>query len=138
MNASAAVTTANTAPRATLLRTALLANALFAGINGIADVLFSGALAEFASLPAAIIPYSGAGLIAFAAALLWLRARPEMPQTIVRAVIAMDVLWVVGSVVLLLLRDSIGLTTAGAWSVAAGADVVALFAILQFVGLKRL
>ncbi len=138
MTASATVAGMETGRRPTLLRNALLANAVFSGVNGIADVFFSGPMAAFAGVPAAIVPFSGASLIAFAAALLWLRSRPTMSPGLVRAVIGLDLVWVIGSVAALLLRDSLGLTVAGAWSVAVGAGIVALFAVLQYVGLRGL
>jgi len=69
-------------------------------------------------------------------ALLWLRSRPTMSPGLVRTVIALDLVWVIGSVAALLLHDSLGLTVGGAWLVAVGADVVAVFALLQYVGLR--
>ena len=51
-------------------------------------------------------------------------------------VIALDVLWVLGSV-LLIFTDLVPLSIGGKWTVALIADIVALFAILQYVGLRR-
>jgi hypothetical protein len=136
MTTSTTVVGIKTGRSPTLLRNALLANAVFAGVNGIADMFFSGPMAAFAGVPAAILPFSGAGLLAFAAALLWLRSRPTMSPGLVRTVIALDLVWVIGSVAALLLHDSLGLTVGGAWLVAVGADVVAVFALLQYVGLR--
>ena len=59
-----------------------------------------------------------------------------MSPGLVRTIIALDLLWVIGSVAALLLRDSLDLTVGGAWSMAVGADIVALFAMLQYVGLR--
>ena len=138
MTASATVVDMTPRIRPTLLRGALLANAAFSGVNGIADMIFSGPLAAFAGIPAAIVPFSGAGLLAFAIALLWVRSRPVMPKNLVRAIITLDLAWVIGSIAALLLRDTVGLTVAGAWSVVAAADIVALFAFLQYRGLRRI
>ncbi len=52
------------------------------------------------------------------------------------AVIVLDVAWVAGSA-LILLFDLVPLTTAGRWTIALLAEVVALFAILQTIGLRR-
>ncbi len=48
-------------------------------------------------------------------ALLWLRSRLTMSPRLVRTVIALDLVWVFGSVAALLLRNSLGLTVGGAW-----------------------
>lgn len=60
-----------------------------------------------------------------------------LPLITLATAIALDVVWVFGSVAALLLRDSPGLTVGGAWSVAIGADIVALFVLPQYVGLRR-
>ena len=49
----------------------------------------------------------------------------------------LDVLWVLGSVALIF-SNQIPLTVAGKWAVALVADVVALFAVLQYVGVRRM
>ena len=53
------------------------------------------------------------------------------------AILLMDIAWVVGSA-LLLFTGWVSFTTAGWWAVLLVADVVALFAILEFVGIRRL
>jgi hypothetical protein len=52
-------------------------------------------------------------------------------------VIGGDLLWVVASYAILLAGRP-ALTTAGSWSVGILAEIVALFAVIQFVGLRRL
>ena len=84
-----------------------------------------------------LISHCSSHNVTFTTALLWLRSRPTMSPGLVRTVIALDLVWVFGSVAALLLRDSPGLTVGGAWSVAIGADIVALFVLLQYVGLRR-
>jgi hypothetical protein len=49
----------------------------------------------------------------------------------------LDALWVSGSVIILF-TDLVPLTTVGYWAVAIVADIVAVLAILQYIGLRRL
>ena len=49
MTTSTTVVGIKTGRSPTLLRNALLANAVFAGVNGIADMFFSGPMAAFAA-----------------------------------------------------------------------------------------
>ena len=56
---------------------------------------------------------------------------------LVWVIIVLDVLWVVASAVLLF-SHVVPLTTAGKWMVGILADVVALFAIFEYVGLRKL
>jgi hypothetical protein len=48
----------------------------------------------------------------------------------------LDIAWVTGSI-LLLASGLVPLSTARKWSIAILADIVALFALLQFIGLRR-
>jgi hypothetical protein len=78
----------------------------------------------------------GIGLLGFAG-LLYLTAR-QRPLGLRQAnlIFWLDVAWVVGSA-LLLATGWAPLTSAGWWAVLVVADVVALFAILEFVGIRR-
>jgi hypothetical protein len=52
------------------------------------------------------------------------------------AVIELDVLWVIGSLILIF-TSLVPLTTSGKWAVAITADIVTVCAILQYIGLRR-
>ncbi|MFQ5695930.1 MAG: hypothetical protein ACE5HB_08070, partial [Terriglobia bacterium] len=52
-------------------------------------------------------------------------------------IIALDVLWVAGSFGLLASPPP-EMTTGGKWAIGMVADVVGVFAILQFIGLRRM
>ena len=76
----------------------------------------------------------GASLLAFSGFLFYLANRDSIAKPIVLAVIAADALWVGGS----WLAIAAGLTSGGGtWAVAGVADIVALFAILQWLGLRK-
>jgi hypothetical protein len=66
-----------------------------------------------------------------------LAARSEPVNTgIARFAVYADLAWVVGSAVLIF-ANLVPFTTAGKWTIAIIADVVLVFAILQYVGLRR-
>ncbi|MFB3094636.1 MAG: hypothetical protein ACE10O_02120, partial [Candidatus Acidiferrales bacterium] len=76
-------------------------------------------------------------LAVFAVWLTWLSTRTAVPRWQVWLIIALDVLWVAGSFQLVLASPP-GLTGGGKWAVGMIADIVALLALLQFLGLRRL
>lgn len=121
----------------TLLKTALLGNSAFSFISGLAFVLFSGAIAGFLGLsPAWIILALGIGLLLYGAQ-TFLAAREPVNQNLARFAVYADVIWVVASGVLTF-TGIVPFTTAGKWAIAIVADIVLVFAILQYVGLKRM
>lgn len=127
----------------TLLRRALTANAIFSGICGVLCVLASSSIARWTGISQAEIFALGVNLEVFSALLILLATRKDYSRgwvrALVMAVIAMDVLWVVGSAALLLM-PSAPFTTAGRWTVFAVALVVADVAFFQlrgFLGVRR-
>lgn len=133
----------STTPPATILRRALTANAVFSGICGVLCVLASASIAGVTGISRVEIFALGINLEVFSILLIVLATRKDTSRgwfrALVMAVIAMDVLWVVGSAALLLLPAA-PLTSAGRWIVIAVALVVADIAYFQlrgFLGLRR-
>lgn len=129
-------------PSATLLRRALSANAVFSGLCGALCVLAATSIARLTGIPRAEVFALGVNLEVFAALLIVLATRRDFSRgwvkALVMAVIAMDVLWVVGSAAVLLQASP--LTAAGKWIVFAVALVVgdvAYFQLRGFRGLRR-
>lgn len=120
-----------------LLRKALLGNSAFSFISGILALLFSNAIAAYLGLaPAWIILALGAGLVLYGIE-IFLAARTEPTNTgIARFAVYADLAWVLGSAALIF-ADLVPLTTAGKWTIAIVADIVLVFAIFQYVGLRR-
>lgn len=79
---------------------------------------------------------TGAILVGYALVLLWLSNQASIPNWAAWLVIAGDVAWVLGSA-LLLITGWMPLTQTGKWLVAGIGDIVALFAIVQYLGLRR-
>jgi hypothetical protein len=120
-----------------LLRNTLLGNSVFSFLSGAAALLFSKAIASFLGLAASwIILALGVGLIIYGAE-LYLAARAEpVHKGIAKFAVYADLAWVLGSAVLIF-ANLVPFTTAGKWAIAIIADVVLVFAILQYVGLRR-
>jgi hypothetical protein len=121
-----------------LLRRALQADGVLGGIaSGVLCVLGASPIATFMglanSLPVLVI---GIGLISWGVVLLTLSSRPVIEQRFVAAVITVNIVWIVASLVILA-ADLFGLTTGGRWTVLIVSDVVLLFTIAEVVGLRR-
>lgn len=123
-----------------LLRNALRGNGVFSSFSGAVFILFAAPITTFLSVaPDAFILVAliGIGLLGFAASLFWNASRPTIdPQLALSAIIG-DVLWVAGSLVILLI-DPFNFSTPGRWATLIIADAVAIFAVLQTVGLRRI
>ncbi len=133
--------TAQTSPQtdnSTLLRRALLGNAVFSGVSGLGMTLAAGPLASLMGLPSPLILIVvGLGVLGYAAIVFRISTRPSISRGEAIFTVIADSSWVVVSLVLLL-TGWVPFTLAGKWIVAIAADIVAVFALLQFVGLRRM
>ncbi len=120
-----------------LLRYALKANSLFSTASGLVLALGGPWLASVIGVgPAWLYRSIGVGLVLYGIG-LWLNAnRTEINLTEVRWALAMDWLWVIGSAAVVLLAPTIN--DAGVWIVGIVALVVADFAVVQGLGMRRL
>ena len=119
-----------------LLRRALRANGIFSATSGIAFVLAARPIANLIGIDyPMLITGIGVSLALFAVALFYNAARIEVNRLEAMLAVTGDLAWVVGSGIVIALGI---LTTSGNWAVALIADIVLLFAIFQFVGLRRL
>jgi len=125
------------APDPTLgLRLALRANALFSGTCAAIFVLDAGALAGAIGVPAPLLVTLGAGLLAFAGALVWTSLRSDVGRLIQEARLhcAADLAWVVGSVPVVVMG---WLEPVGSAGLMAVSTVVLSLAVAQWRGLGR-
>ena len=121
-----------------LLKNALFGNSAFSFISGLAAVLFSKAIANFLGLSASwIILALGIGLILYGIEIYVAAKAEPVHKGIATFAIYADLAWVLGSA-MLIFANLVDFTTAGKWAIAIVADIVLVFAILQFVGLRRL
>lgn len=120
------------------LRNALYGNSIFCFTSGLGFSLFSKALAIFLGLSTSwIILVIGIGLILYGLEVFVFAKRENISEGFTKFVISADLAWVLGSV-LLIFTNLFTFTTAGKWAIAIVADIVLVFAILQYVGLRRL
>lgn len=126
-------------PNYTSLRRALQSNALFSLLFGVAFISVAGPIARFlgANIPAVIVLALGVGLLPFGFAVYRVAAQPEIVPRHAGIITVMDITWVIGSYLLLALAWNL-LSVSGRWFVGLQAEVVFTFAILQFIGLRRL
>ena len=118
-----------------LLKKALTGNAVFSVVSGTVILLANRWLVRFLGLPDQVsLAILGFSLLGYAL-LLWRSARrPRIKLTDAWIAVIMDVVWVVGSVALL---AAVPFSTGGKTAVASVADLVLAFAILQWLGIRR-
>jgi hypothetical protein len=95
------------------------------------------ALSGLTRLPVALLYGAAAILLPLGAFIAWLARHPALPRAAVWGVIAINVIWVIESVAVLLL-GWVQPTVVGHAFVLAQAAFVALLAELEYIGLRRL
>ena len=120
-----------------MLRRALRANALFSAVSGTALATASYAIGPRIGVePSWIVLLVGLGLLPFALDLFANARREIVDLSRVKMAMAGDMAWVAGSIAVIFI-DPTGLTTAGIVTISTVAAVVADFALLQWIGLRR-
>jgi hypothetical protein len=119
-----------------LLKKALTGNAVFSVVSGVAILFANRWLVKFLGLPDNVsLALLGISLVVYAM-LLWLNARKAKIKIAGAWVaIVIDVVWAIGSYALIVVvRFSVG----GKWVVALVAELVLAFAVLQWMGVRRI
>ena len=118
------------------LRKALLGNALFSTLSGLTILFAQGWVLRIVGLPSSVnLLIFGVGLIVFAVTLVINARKQQVKKSDAWVAVLMDLAWVVGSYVLIFL---VPFSPKGKWVVGIVAEVVLLFAMLQFVGIRRI
>jgi hypothetical protein len=118
------------------LRRALLLDALATGVTGILLVGGTGVLQGLLNLPASLMTYAGIFCLAWAAVVAFAGTRQTLSRAFVWAIIAGNAVWAIDSI-LVLVSGYVSPTMLGYAFVTAQALVVAGFAELQYIGMKR-
>jgi hypothetical protein len=121
---------------APFLRRALIADAVISGTTGLFLFAGAGLLSPILNVPAELLRSAGVSLLPFCAFLVYLCTRGHLPRMSVWLVIALNVAWVIGSV-LLLFVDRLDPSRLGVAFILVQAAAVAVFAEMQYVGLRR-
>lgn len=126
----------NTLQPSLLLSRALLVDGLAGACTGVSLVLASDWWGAFLQLPSELLFGAGLTLLPLAAFLLWLGSRATLNRYAIWAVLAINALWVIDSV-LLLLSGWVAPNLIGYLFLGAQAALVALFFELELIGLRR-
>jgi hypothetical protein len=117
------------------LRYALLGDAVASGATGLLMLAGASFLTNWLGLPTGLLRGAGLVLLPYAAFVAWLGTRPHPARAAIWAVVAINVLWAIESV-LLLASGWVAPTALGVAFVLAQAIVVAGFAGAQAYGLR--
>jgi uncharacterized membrane protein HdeD (DUF308 family) len=121
---------------ACFLRKALMGNALFSTLSGLTILLAQGWVLRSLGLAGSVnLLILGAGLIVFAITLVVNARKQQVKKSDAWIAVLMDVAWVLGSYILIFI---VPFSTEGKWVVGVVAELVLVFAVLQFVGIRRI
>src|SRR5215471_1136392 len=118
------------------LRNVLVLDAAASGATGLLLVAGAGVLEDLLGLPVALLREAGLILIPYVAFVAWAATREPIARGAVWAIIALNALWALASVGLLV-SGLVAPTALGYTFVIAQAAVVALLGELQYAGLNR-
>jgi hypothetical protein len=121
----------------TFLRRVLLLDAVATAATGLMLTFGASLTKDLLGLPQSLMQYAGLSLLPFAALVGFLATRETISRPAVWAVIAYNALWSIDSIALLV-TGWVAPTALGTAFVVAQALVVALFAELEYVGLRRM
>ena len=126
----------NTLPRAKLLRLSLKGNALFSFTSGLILFIAHKPIASFIGLDQSVLLIvTGLSLVVFAAGLL-ISSNRESPEPLeAKIAVGLDLAWILVSILIVSLGN---FSKGGNWATIIVADIVLVFAALQFFGLLRL
>lgn len=118
------------------LRNTLYLDALASGATALLMLLGAPLLAGLLELPEPLLFWAGLLLIPFVAMLVVIARRDSVPRGLLPVIIVLNMLWVIGSFVLLL-SGAVAPNALGIAFVVVQALAVAVFAELQVIGIRR-
>lgn len=118
------------------LRRALQIDALFSGVSALLLVFGAGLLAPLTNLPEGFLRNTGLVLVVFVLGVGYLASRDMMPKLAVWAVIAINAVWTIDSIALLV-SGWLSPNLLGQVFIVAQAIAVGVFAELEFMGLRK-
>ncbi|MEV4170400.1 hypothetical protein [Nonomuraea sp. NPDC049709] len=125
-----------TTDRTKFLRLSLAADAVITGGNGLIYLAFAGPVSTLLGPGTGLLRGIGVFLLVYGAAVGFLASRRQISAGGTKAVIALNIIWTLGSVAAVV-TGAADFTTVGAIWAIAQALVVAGFAELQITGLRK-
>ncbi len=120
-----------------LLNYTLRINAAFSFLPGLGFILFDQNIADILSSKGlGTLTPTGISLIIFSVFVFFVSMMKNVNKYLVGTIITMDILWVIGSLFLIVFSGSI-FTTVGLGLISIIAIIIALFAFLQISGLRN-
>ena len=119
------------------IRRSLQLDAAATGVTALLALAAAGPLSTRFGLSETLLQVVGIGLLPFVCFVAWSATRPQVPVGAIRLVVAANIVWVIASI-WLLLSGWVAPTTFGVVFVVAQATIVAVFAELQVIGLRKL
>jgi len=121
-----------------LLRRALRANGIFCTFSGLFLLIAGAPVADFLAVESAlVIRLIGVALLPYGFNLIRETGITPLHRYTGPLAIAGDIAWVIGSIAIII-ADPFDLSAAGKWAILAVADIVATFAVIQIIGLRRM
>jgi hypothetical protein len=121
---------------ACLLRKALIGNAVFSTLSGVTILFAQGWVLRILGLSKDVsLAILGFGLLVFAVTLVINARRQQVKTSDAWIVVLMDLAWVLGSYVLIFV---VPFSIEGKWVVGVVAELVSVFALLQFIDIRRI
>lgn len=121
----------------TFLRRVLFADGAISAVAGSVMFAGAGALEPLLGVPSSLLRYAGLSLFPWVAYVIFVATREQLSRASVWSVIALNALWVAGSV-LLLIDGPVAPTTFGYAFILMQALAVAILTDLEYVGLRRI
>jgi len=122
--------------RQQLLRMALMGNALFSTISALTLILAGQWVVRLLGLPEAVnLLTMGISLLVFAVTLVVFARKKPIKVSDAWIAVVLDLAWVIGSYPLPFV---VPFSTTGKWIVGIVAEVVLLFALMQWLGIRRI
>jgi hypothetical protein len=122
--------------RQQLLRKALLANASFSTLSGLVLIFAERWVVRLLGLPETInLITLGISLLVFAAILVLFARKTPIKLLDAWIAVLLDAAWVIGSYPLLFV---VRFSSSGKWVVGIVAEVIMVFALLQWLGIRRI
>lgn len=117
---------------------AVQADSIFCMISGAAFTFGAGAISSLIGLDsAAPILFIGLIVLLCGVGAFWFTSSRPVPRWLVIAAIFVNIDWLIGSAVLLA-ADPLSFTNEGKWLVLIIADIVAVLAMWEYIGLRRM
>lgn len=126
-----------TTAESSLLRKALIGNSIVSTVSGLLFIFDAAPIAAFLGLGSPLaLRIIGVGLLPFAFFVYRTATAKPINFGAAISIVAGDLLWVVGSAVLIF-TNLVPFTTGGKWAIAIVADIVLAFGIVQFFGIRK-